>query len=265
MRKLIAALFVIVLASVLYAEVALPPLVKQPESVSLKEKKARLEYLRKEIKRLSGQVKRVRRSQRGPLVAKMNAYQNEIDALLRIPPPPPLKMIAGPPRPVDVPPAPPPPPRIETLQKVRREVFMPRNPQLGLSAGYLAGISAFRLEARFFEPLNINSTSGRLALAYAWGNDSDNLTRRNLVVCVDGVYRFNQPYEPGLHYYSGAGLNFTILTTGRTAGSFGGELFAGADAALLGGEGFVEAGLGLLRNGTGARHSGLILMVGFRN
>ena len=255
----------IVLASAVFAEVPLPPLVKQPESVSLKAKKARLEYLRKEIKRLSRQVKRVRRNQRSAIVDKMNAYQNEIDALLRVAPPPPLKSIASPPKPIETPPAPPTPPRIETLQKLRREVFMPRNPQLGLSAGYLAGISALRLEARFFEPYNINSTSSRIALAYAWGNDSDNLSRRNLVVCLDGLFRFNQPYDPGLHYYSGAGLNLTILTTGRTAGSFGGELLVGADSDLFGGQGFIEGGVGLLRSGTGPRHSGLTLMVGFRN
>ncbi|MFA5034211.1 MAG: hypothetical protein WC500_00300 [Candidatus Margulisiibacteriota bacterium] len=265
MRKLIVALFVVALVSALYAEVALPPLVKQPESVSLKEKKARLEYLRKEIKRLSSQVKRVRRSKRGPIVDKMNNYQNEIDDLLRVAPPPPLKTAASPPRPVEAPPAPSPTPRIETLQKARREVFMPRNPQLGLSTGYLAGINALRLETRFFEPYNINSTSGRLGLAYAWGNDSDNFARKNLVVCVDGIYRFNQPYEPGFHYYAGAGANLTVLTTGRNAGSFGGELFAGADLDFFGGQGFVEAGLGLLRTGAGPRHSGATLLIGFRN
>lgn len=245
------------------AAVSLPPLVKQPEPLPLKAKQARLNYLRREIKRLSIQVRRVSRSKRQPIVDKMNTYQNEIDDLLRVAPPPPIAPALGA-APAEEAPPPPSPPRIEALKKLRREVFMPRNPQLGISSGLIAGIPAARIDATFFEPYNISSSSGRLFAAYASGLDSENSMRKNLFVGFDGIYRLNQPYEPGWHYYVGGGANFTLLTTGRTLGSLGGDLFVGAEVGLWDGSLFLEAGLGLIRSGFGPRHSGASILLGFR-
>jgi len=141
---------------------------------------------------------------------------------------------------------------------------MPRNPQLGLAFGLLAGIPAARAEATFFEPFHVISSSGRLFAAYASGLDSENNFRKSLFLGLDGIYRLNQPYEPGWHHYLGAGANFTLLTTGRTLGSLGGGLFVGTEIGFLDGAVFLEAGLGLIRTGFGPRHSGGSLMVGWR-
>jgi hypothetical protein len=69
----------------------------------------------------------------------------------------------------------------------------------------------------------------------------------------------------GVENYLGAGLNYTVLTTGRVMGDLGGQVFYGVDSNGFGGTLFCEVGLAMLRTGFSPSQRGVTLLFGYRS
>lgn len=105
------------------------------------------------------------------------------------------------------------------------------------------------------------TSSLRLAGSYA---QSENTARRYATLHADGIFNFPPGVITGVENYLGAGLNYVVLTTGRTAGTVGGELFYGIDGKGFGGKLFAELGYAILRTGFSPSHKGATVLVGYR-
>jgi hypothetical protein len=136
--------------------------------------------------------------------------------------------------------------------------------QFGGMGGVLAGTTGIFADMRF--PLSYvygpATTSLRLAGGYAQSEDSG---RRYVPLLIDGVLNFPPGHFTGVENYIGAGLNYVLITTGRTPGTIGGEVFYGVDGDGFGGKIFAELGYGILRTGFSPSHRGLSVLVGYRS
>lgn len=135
--------------------------------------------------------------------------------------------------------------------------------EIGASSGLLAGATAFLGEARI--PLRYvygpATSSFRVALGYAQSKDG---TRRYIPLQLDGILNFPPGIISGIENYLGMGLNYVLLTSGRTAGTIGGEVFYGVESEGFGGKLFGEMGYGMLRTGFSPMHNGVSLLIGYR-
>lgn len=135
--------------------------------------------------------------------------------------------------------------------------------EIGGEAGVFGGATYLAGELRFplqyiFGPA---TTSARLALGYAIAPD---MSRKYLPVSFDLIFNLPPGIITGVDSYVGGGVNYTALTSGRTAGTFGGELFYGVESEGLGGKMFGELGYGTLQTGFGPSQASITLLVGFR-
>jgi hypothetical protein len=140
----------------------------------------------------------------------------------------------------------------------------PANPQYGLAVGYLGSIPGAILEMRYFEPFDLPSTSLRVGVAYAKGEDSNKDIRQHALVVLDGIYRLNPPWTPGIRSYFGAGLNYDLYTTGQKMGTVGGEIFYGGEIGTGDGDLYLEIGYGMVRTGFSPSYKGLTTVLGYR-
>ena len=135
--------------------------------------------------------------------------------------------------------------------------------EVGGAAGVFGAATALGAEVRFplryvFGPA---ATSLRFAVAYAQSKDT---ARRYLPIHIDAMLNYPPGVATGVENYFGAGLNYSLLTSGGSSGSFGGEIFYGVESAGFGGKLFAEMGYGILCAGLSSSHKGVTLLVGYR-
>ncbi len=104
-------------------------------------------------------------------------------------------------------------------------------------------------------------TTCRVAAGLA---QSVGMDRKYLPLYFDLIFNFPPGIITGTQNYVGAGLNYSVLTTGKKQGSIGGELFYGVEGEGFGGKVFGEVGYGMLRTGFSPSQRGVILLVGYR-
>lgn len=135
--------------------------------------------------------------------------------------------------------------------------------EIGGAVGLFAAATALNGELRFPLPYIFGPavTSFRIAGGYAQSVD---MGRRYASLQIDGIFNYPPGWFTGVDNYLGAGLNYVVLTSGRTSGSFGGEVFYGVEGTGFGGKLFGEIGYGILRTGFSPSHGGTTLLVGYR-
>jgi hypothetical protein len=136
------------------------------------------------------------------------------------------------------------------------------NYEAGLHGGVFAGTGGFFVGARV--PLGLvlgpAVTALRLSAGLAQTMSGD---RRYVPVSLDLVLNFPPGFFSGVENYLGGGLNYAARTNGGQ-GTVGGELFYGVQSEGFGGIVFGELGFAILRSGFAPSSSGLIVMIGFR-
>lgn len=234
----------------------------------IKNDKSQVVKLQKEIDRLKLKLKKTKAKQlKSDINDKIDLDQAKIVKIKNILYPKPKKKPA-----VKLPVRPPTAEAMPSLEagpeeNVTREVVKARkiglNYEAGLQGGVFAGTTGFFAGAR--APLGIvlgpAVTTLRLSCGLAQTMDTG---RRYVPVCLDLIFNFPPGWFSGVENYLGGGLNYTVLTTGRQQGTFGGELFYGIQSEGFGGIVFGELGFAILRSGSAPSNSGLIVMVGFR-
>jgi len=135
--------------------------------------------------------------------------------------------------------------------------------KVGLGVGIFGETSAFLGEVRFptryiFGPA---TTSFRISSGLAQNFD---LSRRYLPVMADLIFNFPPGWLSATQNYLGIGLNYVALTSGRVAGTIGGQACYGIESEGFGGTVFGEVGYGILRTGFSASQQGITVMVGYR-
>ncbi|OGC05549.1 hypothetical protein A3H38_06180 [candidate division WOR-1 bacterium RIFCSPLOWO2_02_FULL_46_20] len=141
----------------------------------------------------------------------------------------------------------------------------PDSRQIGLSAGYVAGLPGALLELRLFEPFDLISTSLRVGGAYAQGADSAGTSRKHVLAVLDGIYRLNPPHTQGIKSYFGLGFNYDVYTSGQQNGTLGGQIFYGIEGGqTMGSQMFFEVGYGLIRTGFSPNQMGLTALLGYK-
>ena len=135
--------------------------------------------------------------------------------------------------------------------------------EVGMVGGLLSSATGLGGEFRFPLPYIIGPTTTalRTSLGYYQSEDS---SRRYVPLQVDAVFYFPPGWFTGVHNYLGVGLNYIVLTTGRTSGTIGGQVFYGVESPGFGGKLFAEMGYGYLRTGFSAAQKGTTLLIGFR-
>ncbi len=221
------------------------------------ERKETIKVLDAKLWRLRRKVKLTKLArQRALLNAEIERVTLELELLRAI------KVTAPPPsRPVV------PPGQVKPVLKPqpRPKPLRPRSPQFGLSAGYISGIPGILGEVRFFEPLDLISTSLRVGAAYAQGEDSDGDMRKHALIVLDGIYHLTPFQTKGIRSYFGLGLNYDAYTTGKKTGSLGGGAFYGVEGGgLHSGQIFFEIGYGTIRTGFSPNYMGITALLGYK-
>ena len=221
------------------------------------EKKETIRVLDAKLFRIKTRIKQVRSArERAQLNAEIWRIEKELE-LLRV-----SLAMAPPPGPPLVPPG-----QIRPLPRPlpKPRALRPRSPQVGLSVGFMGGIPGALGELRFFEPFDLVSTSLRLGVAYAQGEDSDKVMRKHALILLDGIYRLNPHTTPGIRSYIGLGLNYDAYTTGQKSGDLGGHAFYGVEGGRYwGGQLFFEIGYGTIRTGFSPDYQGLTALLGYK-
>ncbi|MBN3032648.1 MAG: hypothetical protein JW873_00955 [Candidatus Saganbacteria bacterium] len=149
------------------------------------------------------------------------------------------------------------------VRKPERRRLIGIQPEVGCLGGVFAGAGGFFAEGRL--PLKRSfgpaTTALRLSAGYVQTNSAD---RRYVPVNLDLILNFPPGWFSGVENYLGGGLNYVALTSGRTQGTVGGELFYGIQSDGFGGIVFGEIGYALLRTGFSPSSKGLTVAVGFR-
>ncbi|MFA5114316.1 MAG: hypothetical protein WC529_08505 [Candidatus Margulisiibacteriota bacterium] len=135
--------------------------------------------------------------------------------------------------------------------------------EVGGYGGFFAGTTAFfgelRVPFRFiFGPA---TTSLRLSAGLAQSRETD---RRFLPVNGDLMFNFPPGWFTGVENYLAVGLNYVAMTTGRKAGTVGGQVSYGIVSDGFGGIVFGELGYAILRTGFSPSHKGASVLVGYR-
>lgn len=136
-------------------------------------------------------------------------------------------------------------------------------PEVGGLVGIFSGATAYLAETRL--PLRVvlgpAVTSVRLASGLVQSQDPD---RRFIPLDLDLIFNFPPGLLTGVENYLGAGLNYVVLTTGRTQGAVGGEVFYGVQSEGFGGVVFGEMGYAILRTGFSPSQRGISVLFGYR-
>lgn|GEM_PF-1136698 len=133
----------------------------------------------------------------------------------------------------------------------------------GINFGAFAGATSVNGETRIKLPYirDAVTSSSRVMLGYAVSRDG---TRKYVPFCLDVMLNYPPGYVTGVDNYLGAGLNYVVMTSGRVAGTVGGQLFYGVESEGFGGKLFGELGYGTLCTGFSAPHQGVTLLIGYR-
>ena len=135
--------------------------------------------------------------------------------------------------------------------------------EAGIDAGVFGGGSIWLLETRF--PLAYILGPTKTTFRFATGlAQSVGIDRKYLPLNFDLIFNFPPGIITGTQNYIGAGLNFPILTTGKTQGTIGGEIFYGVEGDGFSGKIFGEVGYGMLRTGFSPSQRGVNLLIGYR-
>ncbi|MBU0672921.1 MAG: hypothetical protein KJ732_07845 [Candidatus Margulisbacteria bacterium] len=229
------------------------------KNLSRAQRQAAAQGLNAKLKRLRDNIKasQITARRRALINAEIERIENELELINAVgqaaPPPPP----------------PPPPPMIKQMPPMPRptqgQMLRQRSPQVGVSAGYLAGIPGAVAEVRFHDPFDMVRTSIRFGAGYAQGDDTAGTLRKHALVIVDGIYRLNPPQAEGLRSYIGLGLNYNVYTTGRVSGAAGYQAFYGIEGGRPdGGQMFFEVGYGSIQTGFSPDYTGLTAQVGYK-
>ncbi len=233
----------------------------------IKSYKKQITALQKDINRLNRKLKKTKAKQlKADIKDKIKNEQAKIVKIKNILYPKPKKIVK---KPVFVP-----PPAVEisslesapeeavSLEAAPKKRLIGFNYDLGAQGGIFAGTSGFFASVR--APLGLvvgpAVTAARLSGGLTQTLSSD---RRYVPVCLDLIFNFPPGWFSGVENYLGAGLNYTVRTTGGT-GTVGGELFYGVQSEGFNGIVFGELGFSFLRSGFTSSDRGLIVMVGFR-
>ncbi|MBI5400462.1 hypothetical protein HZB07_07685 [Candidatus Saganbacteria bacterium] len=135
--------------------------------------------------------------------------------------------------------------------------------EAGIIAGMFGGATGIFGELR----LPLRYVFGPATTSYRVGggltqNADDN--RRYVTVDFDGIINYPAGWLSGVDNYLGAGINYVVLTSGRIAGTFGGEVFYGVESRGFGGKLFAELGYGILRSGVSPSLKGTTVLLGYR-
>ncbi len=154
-------------------------------------------------------------------------------------------------------------PEVEEVKKEEPSVGQKLPFEIGGNFGALAGATCVNAEARFDLPyvLKAANSSSRISLGYAFGQDD---ARKYVPFCADIMLNLPPGKITGMDNYLGVGLNYVVITSGRVAGTIGGQMFYGVEAEGFGGKLFGELGYGILRTGFSSSHKGVTLLIGFR-
>lgn len=134
---------------------------------------------------------------------------------------------------------------------------------IGFSAGEFGGIPSAAAEIWFPDILDTAKLNLRTGVRYAQGADPDNVTRKNALVFLDGVWFLYD--ETRVKAYLGGGLNCLAYTTGQKSGSAGAELYLGMETGSWhSGSFYAEAGYGAIRTGFSPSIKGLSLDIGYK-
>ncbi len=230
----------------------------------IRQNKAQIVKYQKEINRLQAKLKKTKDLRtRNITIATIDLYKDRIkkikDKLYKKPQP---AAVASPEvMPIVIPP--------ETEEAVARAGQEPaaKKPalfEMGAAIGVFAGGNA-NLIAEARAPLRLVLGPARLGIRAAVGYVQDPVTSRKFVpVIADLLFNFPPGWFTGTNNYIGFGLNYTALTTGRVAGTVGGELFYGVESEGFGGTVFGEVGYAILRTGFSPSRRGLTVMIGYR-
>ena len=127
----------------------------------------------------------------------------------------------------------------------------------GYSVGYLADATNPSIVARgdmlFADPFMLGSLVGLsdkaitwkvgLGLSYATG-------AKAIPLLVDGVIAIPADWMGGVDTYVSGGLNYVLYGSGRTSGSYGGQVSYGLKGDIgLGGDSYAEVGYSVIRSG----------------
>lgn len=130
----------------------------------------------------------------------------------------------------------------------------------GMFSGAM-GINAGLIFPQRFPKIGPSSSALRISGGYAQNLEEG---RKYLPIAVDEIFNFPAGWLTSEDNYVGAGINYTALTSGRKAGTFGWEMFYGIVSEGFGGDIFGELGYGVLRSGIGAQQEGICLLVGYK-
>ena len=276
MRKVSLLLIIISL-------VALPLFADQQET------RAKITRIKKEITRLENKLTTISsQAERKKILGTIYGHHARIrkleeDLVYQQPPPPqpvvtPLMAPVSPTPVREIPePVPPPavrepivPSRIEPLPIVAPVVAEPipkRESRLKFELGGVVGLfssaTAINGEIRFPLGWIIGPATSSIRATGSFVQTEDTSKRYALVAC-DGILNFPAGWLTGVENYLGAGLNYTVATTGSRSGTFGGELFYGIESPGFGGRIFSELGFAIIRTGFAAANRGVNAQLGFR-
>jgi hypothetical protein len=233
------------------------------------ERKASLIALNAKLGRLNQNLRFAKGARRRTLLAEVERVEIEIGLIKSYE----VVVVAPPPGPPIIPPGhlkkqpivviPEPAQELESELSPESEDM--RSPQVGLSAGFIAGIPAAQAEIRFHNLFDLLRTTLRIGAAYAEGEDTDGVNRKHALVSMDGIYRLNPPHTQGIRSYFGLGINYDAYTTGRESGSIGGGAFYGIEGGpSLYGQLFFEIGYGTIRTGFSPNYNGITALLGYK-
>ena len=148
----------------------------------------------------------------------------------------------------------------ELAQRDKKPALFEIGAEMGVFAGGSANLIA---EARL--PLRMVIGPAKLGLRVASGYVQDQSGGRKYVpVNLDLIFNFPPGWFTGTNNYIGFGLNYVALTSGRVAGTVGGEVFYGVESEGFGGTVFGEMGYTILRTGFSPSQKGITVLIGYR-
>lgn len=99
--------------------------------------------------------------------------------------------------------------------------------------------------------LSDKAVEWKLGVGYVSGNDINSKAWKAIPVTVDGIINLPADMMGGVSTFVGGGLNYVVYRTGQTGGSYGGQVYVGAEGDLgLGGKTYGELGYSIVRTGT---------------
>lgn len=149
----------------------------------------------------------------------------------------------------------------EAAEKKRLVIGL-RN-EVGLMAGLYAGVTSIVGETRLPLNLVLGPAVPSLRVTFGFGQ-SETSGRKYLPLGFDLVFNYPPGWFSGVDSYFGAGLNYLIYTSGRTAGTIGGQVFYGVQSEGFGGVVFAELGYAMIRTGFSPSEKGTTVLVGYR-